>query len=247
MKVATFNINNVNKRLANLVALARAAKPDVVCLQELKAADHEFPKAAIEKAGVMARFGADSIVVERRRYLARGSEPIVTRSELPGDRDDKQARYIEAAVNGVLVWHHFTHPTATRSQGLNSNTSSPGWIVSGGTPPTYTLRACRSCWLRDYNVVPTDRDIFCKIPTPRMRCCSPEHASGLRICSTRAGATLYVQFQSRHADVHVFGLLFAESLAAGCRAPMVFDFSVAQQRGSKAVGRRRGRSRGSRR
>src|SRR5689334_6626492 len=43
MKIATFNINNINKRLANLLAWLDAAKPDVVCLQELKAADAQFP------------------------------------------------------------------------------------------------------------------------------------------------------------------------------------------------------------
>ena len=51
MIIATFNINNVNKRLPNLLEWLRKAKPDVVCLQELKATDGEFPKAAIEAAG----------------------------------------------------------------------------------------------------------------------------------------------------------------------------------------------------
>ena len=51
MKIATFNINEVNKRLANLIGWLRVEKPDVVALQELKAVDREFPKAAIEKAG----------------------------------------------------------------------------------------------------------------------------------------------------------------------------------------------------
>jgi exodeoxyribonuclease III len=50
MKIATFNINNVNKRLRNLLEWLKAAKPDGVCLQELKAADAEFPKVEIEKA-----------------------------------------------------------------------------------------------------------------------------------------------------------------------------------------------------
>ena len=54
MKIATFNINDINKRLANLLDWLRSAKPDVVCLQELKAADRDFPKAAIEKAGYSA-------------------------------------------------------------------------------------------------------------------------------------------------------------------------------------------------
>ena len=51
MKIATFNINNVNRRLPNLLAWLNAAEPDVVCLQELKAADYDFPEAAIRAAG----------------------------------------------------------------------------------------------------------------------------------------------------------------------------------------------------
>ena len=102
MKIATFNINNVNKRLANLLAWLRAAKPDVVCLQELKATDREFPKTAIEKAGYGAVWRGQKSW-NGVAILARGAEPIVTRTELPGDPDDLQARYIEAAVNGVLI------------------------------------------------------------------------------------------------------------------------------------------------
>ena len=51
MKIATFNINDVNKRLGNLLAWLRREQPDVACLQELKATDSEFPFTAIEKAG----------------------------------------------------------------------------------------------------------------------------------------------------------------------------------------------------
>ena len=51
MKIATFNINNVNKRLPNLLAWLKAAKPNIVCLQELKAEQNNFPEAALRKAG----------------------------------------------------------------------------------------------------------------------------------------------------------------------------------------------------
>ena len=54
MKIATFNINNVNRRLPNLLAWLKVAKPDVVCLQELKADTNAFPVAAIEDAGYHA-------------------------------------------------------------------------------------------------------------------------------------------------------------------------------------------------
>ena len=97
MKIATFNVNNINKRLTNLRAWLRASKPDVVCLQELKTADREFPGAAIEQAGYGAVWRGQKSW-NGVAILARGGDPIVTRTELPGDADDKQARYIEAAV-----------------------------------------------------------------------------------------------------------------------------------------------------
>ena len=102
MKHATYNINNVNRRLDNLLAWLREAEPDVVCLQELKAAAPDFPKAAIDAAGYGAVWRGqrswNGVAI-----LARGTEPVMTRNALPNDPDEKQARYIEAAVNGVIV------------------------------------------------------------------------------------------------------------------------------------------------
>lgn len=124
MKIATFNINNVNKRLANLVGWLQEARPDVTCLQELKATDSDFPIAAIEKAGYGAVWRGqkswNGVAV-----LARGCEPVVTRTALPGNPDDTQSRYIEAAVNGVLIATLYA-PNGIRSRGRNSNTSSLG-------------------------------------------------------------------------------------------------------------------------
>ena len=160
MKVATFNINNVNKRLANLVAWLRTAKPDVVCLQELKAADREFPKAAIEKAGYGAVWRGQTSW-NGVAILARGSEPIVTRSELPGDRGDKQARYIEAAVNGVLIASLYA-PNGNPQPGpkfkyklawMDRLAAHAADLYAAGVPVVLA---------GDYNVVPTDRDIYPK-------------------------------------------------------------------------------------
>ena len=102
MKIATFNINNVNRRLPNLLRWLRAAKPDIVCLQELKSTDAEFPLAAIEKAGYGAVWRGQK-TWNGVAILARNAEPVLTRTALPGDRDDDEARYIEAAVNGIIV------------------------------------------------------------------------------------------------------------------------------------------------
>jgi exodeoxyribonuclease-3 len=158
MKIATFNINNINKRLPNLLRWLKAANPDVVCLQELKAADREFPQVAIERAGYGAIWRGQK-TWNGVAILARGCEPILTLDHLPGDEGDTQSRYIEAAVNGVLVASLY---------GPNGN-PQPGpkfdyklaWmkrllahaeeIYAAGVPAILA---------GDYNVVPTDRDIY---------------------------------------------------------------------------------------
>src|SRR5438132_13654395 len=98
MKIATFNINNVRKRMPNLLAWLRQAKPDVVCLQELKTTDAELPAAAIRSAGYEAVWKGQKSW-NGVAILGRRAAPIVTRTELPGDPADAQSRYIEAAVH----------------------------------------------------------------------------------------------------------------------------------------------------
>ena len=102
MKIATFNINDINKRLTALLSWLSRARPDVACLQELKATDAGFPIAAIEKHGYGAVWRGEKSW-NGVAILARGCEPIATRTALPGDPADTQCRYIEAAVNGVLI------------------------------------------------------------------------------------------------------------------------------------------------
>ena len=102
MRLATWNVNNVRKRLPQLLAWLDATKPDIVVLQELKTETAAFPKSELEAAGYSC------LVVGQKTWngvalLARGFEPIEIRRELPGDPSDKQARFIEAAVNGVAV------------------------------------------------------------------------------------------------------------------------------------------------
>jgi exodeoxyribonuclease-3 len=102
LKIATFNVNNINKRLDNLRAWLERAEPDVVCLQELKAEQRAFP------AGALRDLGYDAVWSGERSWngvaiLTRECNTVVTRSSLPGSPEDRQARYIEAAVNGVLI------------------------------------------------------------------------------------------------------------------------------------------------
>ena len=102
MLVATFNINGIGSRLPALLAWLEEKKPDVACLQELKAPQEKFPEAAINEAGYQA------IWLGQKSWngvaiLTRGQAPLEVRRGLPGDTEDEQSRYIEAAVNGILV------------------------------------------------------------------------------------------------------------------------------------------------
>ena len=102
MKIATFNVNGINGRLENLLRWLDDAEPNVVCLQEIKCRNTDFPQRALEAAGygsIHRGQGPHHGVA----ILARGVDPIETRRSLPGGSGDAEARYIEAAVNGILI------------------------------------------------------------------------------------------------------------------------------------------------
>ncbi len=102
MKIVTYNVNGIGARLPRLLEYLGEQAPDVVCLQELKADDAKFPRADIAAAGYGAAWHGQKSW-NGVAILARGAEPVETRRGLPGDPDDSHSRYIEAAVNGILV------------------------------------------------------------------------------------------------------------------------------------------------
>ena len=102
MKVATYNINGINGRIGNLVRWLDAAKPDVVCLQELKCEDHKFPERALLEAGYHAIWHGQKSW-NGVAILSRYGEIQETRRGLDGDPDDTHSRYIEAFINGVVI------------------------------------------------------------------------------------------------------------------------------------------------
>jgi exodeoxyribonuclease III len=158
MKIATLNINNVNKRLPNLLAWLRAARPDVVCLQELKASDAEFPADALRGAGYEAVWRGQK-TWNGVAILARGAQPIVTRTELPGDPGDRQSRYIEAAVNGVLIASLYA-PNGNPQPGVKFEYKL-AWLERLAAHAAELYAAGVPVVLAgDFNVVPTDRDIY---------------------------------------------------------------------------------------
>lgn len=102
MRIATWNINKVNKRLALLLAWLNATRPDAVALRELKSTEKEFPRPALEVAGYA------TLVAWQKSWhgvalLCLYFGPIETRRALPGDPKGTQVAYLEAAIYGAIV------------------------------------------------------------------------------------------------------------------------------------------------
>jgi exodeoxyribonuclease III len=158
VRIATFNINDVNKRLENLGSWLAKTSPDVVCLQELKAEQSAFPAHAIRALGYQAVWQGERSW-NGVAILARECEPVLTRACLPGNAEDRQARYIEAAVNGVLITSIYL-PNGNPQPGpkfdyklawLDRLLTHAAKLMTAGVPVVLA---------GDYNVVPTAQDIY---------------------------------------------------------------------------------------
>ena len=159
MKIATYNINSIRNRLPRLLDWLDAAQPDAVCLQELRIYDEEFPKAEIEAAGYGAIWRGQKPRYNGVAILARDAQPVETRRELPGDRDDVQARYLEAGINGVLVGCLYA-PNGNPQPGPKFDYKL-AWLARLAK---HAKSLCDSgvpvVLAGDYNVVPTPADIY---------------------------------------------------------------------------------------
>jgi exodeoxyribonuclease-3 len=158
LKLATFNVNGIRSRLPHLLEWLEREQPDIVCLQELKALDEAFPRQEIEDAG----YGA--IWKGQRSWngvaiLARDGEPVESRRELPDDRSDEQSRYLEAAVHGIFVGCLYL-PNGNPQPGPKFDYKLT-WFER-------LIRHAKSLYASghpvalagDFNVVPTDFDIY---------------------------------------------------------------------------------------
>lgn len=158
MRIVSYNVNGIKARLPRLIEYLDEAKPDVVCLQELKSADEGFPAAEIEAA----RYGAvwhgqkswNGVAI-----LARDVQPVERCRGLPGEPEDEQSRYIEAEVNGVVVASIY----------LPNGNPQPGpkfdyklrWMARLADHARGLLAGELPVVLAgDYNVIPNDDDTF---------------------------------------------------------------------------------------
>ena len=158
MRIATFNDNGIRSRLGNRLAGLEREQPDVACLQELKAPDEAFPIEALRGAGYGALWHGQKSW-NGVAILARGAEPVLSRIGLPGDPDDSHSRYLEAAVNGIIIGCLYL-PTGNPQPGPKFDYKL-AWFER-------LIRHARSLHgsghpvllAGDFNVVPTDFDIY---------------------------------------------------------------------------------------
>ena len=158
MKIATFNVNGVNGRLGLLLEWLAEAKPDAVCLQELKTPDNRFPIDAINAAGYGAIWHGQKSW-NGVAILARDADPIETRRGLPGDPDDSHSRYIEAAVQGVLIGCLYM-PNGNPAPGAKFEYKLKWFSRLLLHAETLLASGAPVVLAGDYNVMPTELDVY---------------------------------------------------------------------------------------
>ncbi len=158
MRIATYNVNGVNGHLPVLLRWLGETSPDIVCLQELKAPQEKFPEQAIRDAGYHAIWHGQKSW-NGVAILARSGVPLEVRRGLPGDPEDVHSRYIEAAVDGLVIGCLYL-PNGNPAPGEKFDyklrwfqrlTSHAASLLASGKPVILT---------GDYNVMPTDLDVY---------------------------------------------------------------------------------------
>ena len=158
MKIATYNVNGINGRLPILLHWLKETKPDIVCLQELKAPEEKFPAKAITDAGYNAIWHGQK-AWNGVAILAKGMEIQEIRRTLPGDPEDVHSRYIEAVVNDMIIGCLYL-PNGNPAPGPKFDYKL-AWFKRLATHAKKLLKHNVPVMLvGDYNVIPTELDVY---------------------------------------------------------------------------------------
>jgi len=157
MRIATYNVNGIAARLPRLLEWLEETRPDIVCLQEIKCVDAAFPVAAVEAAGyhalVRGQKGFHGVAI-----LSRAPAIEVIRI-LPGDEADEQARYLEADIEGLRVASIYL-PNGNPQPGPKFEYKLAWFARLRGHAAALLDRDRPTILAGDYNVCPTDEDVF---------------------------------------------------------------------------------------
>ena len=157
MRIATFNVNSINARLPRVTEWLASAQPDIVCLQELKCVDEKFPAEPIEDLGyniaVHGQKTYNGVAILSKRPI----EDVMV--GLPGDDEDEQARYLEATIDGVRIGGLYL-PNGNPAPGPKFDYKL-GWMDRLIDRAKQMLADEETFVLAgDYNVCPTDDDVY---------------------------------------------------------------------------------------
>jgi len=196
MKIATWNVNSVKARLAHLLAWLDEAKPDVLCLQEIKCLDADFPALEIrghgyhiETLGQRAYNGVALLSKEPARDVVRG---------LPDSGEDMQARYIEATFGDLRVASIYLpngNPVGTDKYSYKLD-----WMERLAAHARALVESERPCVLAgDYNICPTDDDVYDPVGWREDALCRPESRHRFRVLLNMG---LIDAFRVHHPEPH---------------------------------------------
>ncbi|RZL62455.1 MAG: exodeoxyribonuclease III [Pedobacter sp.] len=158
MKIATYNVNGVNGRLPVLLKWLEETKPDVVCLQELKAPDEKFPLQAINDAGYNAIWHGQKSW-NGVAILARNREIKELRRGLEGEQDDLHSRYIEAMIDGIVIGCLYL-PNGNPAPGPKFDYKLRWFERLTNHAANLLAYKLPVVLVGDYNVMPTELDVY---------------------------------------------------------------------------------------
>ncbi len=158
MKIATYNVNGVNGRLPVLLRWLNESKPDIACLQELKAPQEKFPEQAITDAGYQAIWHGQKSW-NGVAILSKAGKPEEIRRALPGDPEDLHSRYIEAKIDGIIVGCLYL-PNGNPAPGPKFDYKL-AWFERLAAHAASLINSDTPVVLAgDYNVIPTGLDVY---------------------------------------------------------------------------------------
>ncbi len=158
MKIATYNVNGVNGRLPVLLRWLEETKPDIACLQELKAPDEKFPLQAIQDAGYHAIWQGQKSW-NGVAILSRHADIKEVRRGLSGDPEDIQSRYLEATINDLTIGCLYL-PNGNPAPGSKFDYKLRWFERLTEHAETLLASGKQVILTGDYNVMPTELDVY---------------------------------------------------------------------------------------
>ncbi len=158
MKIATYNVNGVNGRLPVLLRWLEETKPDIVCLQELKAPQEKFPLKEIEEAGYHAVWKGQKSW-NGVAILSKNEKPVLRTNILEGDDEDEQSRYLEAKIGDLIIACIYL-PNGNPYPGPKFNYKLKWFERLQARAELLISSEKPAILIGDFNVMPTEKDVY---------------------------------------------------------------------------------------